>query len=218
MVGSFELKLGSYVDSSRRNSGNRGVDWDGTPVWSYRYNDEKKRSHHDFEVLPNGNILLISWVVHSRDEAIAAGRIRTNCRSGEIWSDEIVELRPIGPMTLRSFGAGARGTTSYKILMKTRPILIRCSITSSDRYQYQYDPIRLASHQLRRLPSRTGLNCASVRGLSEIWIIDHSTTTEQAASREGGRYGRGGDLLYRWGNPAVHGMDGPRQLAQHDAH
>ena len=38
------------------------VDWDGTPVWSYRYNDEKKRSHHDFEVLPNGNILLISWV------------------------------------------------------------------------------------------------------------------------------------------------------------
>jgi hypothetical protein len=42
--------------------------------------------------------------------------------------------------------------------------------------------------------------------MNEVWVIDHSTTSEQAAGSEGGRHGRGGDLLYRWGNPQMYGM------------
>ena len=41
----------------------------------------------------------------------------------------------------------------------------------------------------------------SVLAFDEVWIIDHRTTSVEAAGHSGGRRGRGGDLLYRWGNP-----------------
>jgi hypothetical protein len=61
----------------------------------------------------------------------------------------------------------------------------------------------------------------SVHEFSEVWIIDHSTTKAQAAGHTGGRSGKGGDLLYRWGNPQMYRAGTPkdRQLyAQHNAH
>ena len=60
----------------------------------------------------------------------------------------------------------------------------------------------------------------SARGSSEIWFIDHSTTSKQAAGHTGGKQGKGGDLIYRWGNPAAYkcGTERDAQLnQQHDA-
>ena len=56
--------------------------------------------------------------------------------------------------------------------------------TNSIDYNEEFDQILLSS-----------------RTFSEIWVIDHSTTTEEAAGHTGGNSGMGGDILYRWGNP-----------------
>ncbi|HWY88915.1 MAG TPA: aryl-sulfate sulfotransferase, partial [Gemmataceae bacterium] len=61
----------------------------------------------------------------------------------------------------------------------------------------------------------------SVWRFSEFWIIDHSTTTAEAAGHKGGRHGKGGDLLYRYGNPRAYraGTKADRKLfSQHNAH
>ncbi len=60
-----------------------------------------------------------------------------------------------------------------------------------------------------------------VRSFGEFWIIDHGTTTTEASGHKGGKRGKGGDLLYRWGNPISYraGTKADQRLfAQHDAH
>ena len=43
-------------------------------VLEYEVNTEKELSHHDFEVLPNGNILLLVWEAYTIEETKGLGR------------------------------------------------------------------------------------------------------------------------------------------------
>ena len=53
-----EIKLFNARGSAGRI---QKVDWDGRLLWDYKYATEDYLYHHDFELLPNGNVLLIAW-------------------------------------------------------------------------------------------------------------------------------------------------------------
>ena len=52
----------------------------------------------------------------------------------------------------------------------------------------------------------------SVNFYNEVWVIDHNTTTAESASHSGGTFGKGGDLIYRFGNPEAYNNDSGARL------
>lgn len=220
------LRTGN-ANNTTFNAGGRGgiiekIDWNGNVIWSYTVSDATKCQHHDIKALPNGNVLIISWEAKTNTQAIAAGR-NPSLVPTTLWSEQIIEVQPNGltggnivwewhlwdhliqdyDNTKPNFGSIA---TSPQLLnlnfnaSATEPDWIH--LNSID-YNPSLDQILISSHNM-----------------NEIWIIDHSTTTAQAASHSGGNSGKGGDLLYRWGNPAAYnnGTTANKKLfGQHNA-
>jgi hypothetical protein len=185
--------------------------WHGALQWSLQYASNNALQHHDAILLPNGHVLMIAWETRTIGEAIDAGRRPESLPEGPvIYSDTLVEMDP---------QSGAV-TWTWRIWDHLVPRGARVA-----DYPGRFDPNLAASPSadwthVNSVAYNADLDevLVSSRNLSEIWIIDHGTTTEEAAGHTGGRRGRGGDLLYRWGNPAAYGASGPRQLfGQHNA-
>ena len=195
-------------------------DWDGNLTWSFDYYSSDYSTHHDVEYMPNGNILLIAWEKKSFDDAVAAGRNPSNI-GNDIWPEKIIEVKPTGTSggeivwqwhvwdhLIQDFDSTKANYGS----VANHPELIDFNFGSSDEDWLHINSVRYNSERDEIL--------LSVHNFSEIWIIDHSTTTEQAAGHSGGGKSRGGDLLYRWGNPQAYraGTSLDRKLfTQHDA-
>ena len=209
------------------------ITWDGDVVWDYLYASDEYLLHHDFARMPNGNILAIAWEYVSADEARAAGRRIDQLPEHGLWPDKVVELEPVYPDSARvvwewhawdhrvqdtdenlpSYGEPADHPHRIDINGTGGPV----EISEEELARLQaigYVPEDADAEDLSAdLFHTNALNynadldqiALSVPEYNEIWIIDHSTTTEEAASSSGGRWGRGGDLLYRWGNPQVFG-------------
>jgi hypothetical protein len=73
------------------------ISWDGKLLWDFEYANEQFHAHHDFTVMPNGNVLAIAWEARTPAEAIAAGRKPKLIPKAGLWPDKIVEIKPDGP-------------------------------------------------------------------------------------------------------------------------
>jgi hypothetical protein len=187
------------------------IDWDGNIVWEYHYSSNTYLHHHDVEMLPNGNVLMIAWELKSRSECIGAGRNPSMLIDNELWPDHIIEVEPDGATggnivwEWHMWDHLVQDYDSQKEnygVVKDHPELIDINfvmnpnMTSADwnhtnaiDYNEKFDQIVISLHNM-----------------SEIYVIDHSTTTQEAAGHAGGNSGKGSDILYRWGNPRVYDM------------
>lgn len=196
-------------------------DWNNTLLWEFEYSNDEHYLHHDIEPLPNGNILMIAYEKKTHDEAINAGRNISLVNDNGMWPDHIIEVQPTYPeggnivWEWHAWDHLIQDYDSSKAnygVVADHPELIDINSgshycdwlhTNSIDYNKEFDQILLSPPKM-----------------NEIWVIDHSTTTQEAASHTGGKSGKGGDILYRWGNPENYraGNNSNQQFFfQHDA-
>ena len=204
------------------------LDWDGAVIWEFVYANQEHRLHHDVEPLPNGNVLMIAWEQKTAAEAIAAGRDPETLPSGELWPDHVIEVAADG-----SGGGEIVGKIVWEWHVWDH--LVQEFDSEKENFGVVADHPERVDVNINLRPGRGAdwqhtngidyhpqddLILLSVNGFDEIWVIDHSTTVAEAAGSSGGRHGKGGDLLYRWGNPQAYaaGTEEDRKLfGHHDA-
>ena len=209
----------------------REYDWDGNLLWDFELANENELLHHDIEILPNGNILAISYEAITQEEAIAAGRDPKNVTVSGLWADKIIEIKPNKPSggeivwewntwdhLIQDFDASKENYGK----VNENPGKIDINIAGSKDH-----PEIMSAEQIEGMKKQGGLPAnvnvdnqhaelthanaisynlnldqivVSFKYFNEIYIIDHSTTTDEANGTTGGKWGQGGNLLYRWGD------------------
>jgi hypothetical protein len=207
------LRTAQINNATFNAGGAQGVvqeaNWSGNLVWEFIYSNTQHHTHHDIEPMPNGNVLLIAWELKTAAQARQAGY----SRNVALWPDHIVEVEPVGSSggnivwewhawnhLIQDYDA----TKDNYGVVANHPELLDINMVAgvgpqggdwmhinAVSYNAERDEIVISSHTL-----------------NEIYVIDHSTTTAEAASHAGGNRGKGGDILYRWGSPANYDAPG----------
>ena len=198
--------------SDRRAGSIREYTWDNGLVWEIQFDRRILHLHHAIDILPNGNILAIARDIRSIDEAVemglspqapAASNVRIDAdviieidrsNSELAWQWDVWDhLAQDVDASLPNYGPISQHPRRIDINYQQDSDWMH---TNAVHYHPEWDQIVI-----------------SVREFSELWIVDRSLSTAEAA-------GPAGDLLWRWGNPAAYQQGDPvddRQLfLQHD--
>lgn len=211
------------LDNRQIHAGGAGgliekYNWEGDLVWSYTYNSPTYRAHHDFQVMPNGNVLILAWELKTYEECIENGRNPEILSENSLWPEKIIEVKPTGfeggeivwewnawDHLIQDFDSTKQ---NYGIVSehpeKINMNYIRPGIDIAD---WQHANSIYYSPELDQI-------MLSVLFFDEIWVIDHNTTSEEASGQQG-------DLLFRWGNPIAYNqgtVDDQKLFGQHNAH
>jgi Arylsulfotransferase (ASST)/Secretion system C-terminal sorting domain len=192
------------------------VDWNGNVIWDYVYSTTTYCTHHDICPMPNGNVLLIAYELKTAAEATQAG----SSMNITMWPDKIVEIEPVGASggtvvwEWHAWDHLVQNVDStknnYQTSIVNHPELLNIN------YRTQKDWLHMNGVDYNDSLDQITFSCHNT---DEIYVIDHSTTTVEAAGHTGGNSGKGGDLLYRWGNPPAYQAAGSAILdVVHDAH
>lgn len=183
------------------------IDKEGNALWDFTYSNSDHHLHHDVELLPNGNVLGIAWEKMPQEEALANG----SNHNTDLYPESILEIDPTTDEIVWEWHAKDHLIQDYDEIksnygnIAANPQLIDINHVPAETGNIMhinglsYDPLN-------------DLIYLSVNFYSEVWVIDHSTTSETAATHSGGNFGRGGDLVYRFGNPTAYGDNDMERL------
>ncbi|MCB9252583.1 MAG: aryl-sulfate sulfotransferase [Flavobacteriales bacterium] len=220
------LRAGIIIDTLFNSAGRGGIiekiDWSGKVVWSYRLLNDSMAQHHDIYPMDNGNILLIAWQAIPATTALEEGRLPGSIKGDAIWSECILEIKPVGTEDAEivwRWNLWDHLVQDMNILKPTYSNVSHHPEKMNINYftGFLRDWIHMNSIDYNKEKDQILVSC---RDINEIWVIDHSTTTQEAAGSLGGNSNSGGDILYRWGNPAAYGnglKSDQKLFGQHDA-
>lgn len=182
-------------------------DWDGNIVSRIEEFRDDFFLFYEVVRMQNGNTLSVAREVLSDIELLELGYDVDNPDVRPRFMDMIVELNPEGEIVWE-------WNIKDHVIQQRDPALPNYGIVADHPELLDMDvPIRSVDWSFNETFMINSFDynpeldqiVVSLRKMGEIAIIDHSTTTEQAAGSTGGLYGKGGDILWRWGNPANYG-------------
>lgn len=195
--------------------------WDNELLWTYTINNDSLRMHHDIAPMDNGHVLAIVWELYTDEELVLAGKDTTVTTENSLWPEMIVEIDPttseivwewhVMDHIVQDFDA----TRDNFGVISDNPKLVNINFEDGN-----FGPDWLHSNSITYNEELDQI-MVSIPTFNEFWVIDHSTTTQEAAGHLGGLGGHGGDLMYRWGNPLAYDrgtVDDQMLFYQHDAH
>jgi len=206
--------------------------WNGELMWSDTLAEESIHQHHDIAPMPNGHILAVLWEKYTSEEAIARGRDPL-LTPDEVWVTRIIELSPLASggsevvwswspwdhlvqnfnADLPNFGEPADYPHRFDVNYAAVAEVVGPGLGQNAAFDW------LHVNSIDYHAERDEIVLSS-RNWNEVWVIDHGTTTAQAASDSGGVSNLGGQILWRWGNPQTHGAgteEDQQFFGQHDA-
>lgn len=178
------------------------IEPDNTTIWEFIYSSEGGETHHDVQMLPNGNIIAMVWERINSAIAISEGFMLEE----DIYPESIIEINPSTNEIVWEWNSMDHIIQDYDQtkanygVISENPNLINLNYTPQNEILPGVKGDIMHANAIA-YDKVNDVIFLSINAYSEVWVIDHSTTTEEARVHSGGNYGKGGDLIYRFGNP-----------------
>lgn len=174
---------------------------DSSIDWEFTLADNDFLIHHDVEPLPNGNVLMMVW---ERIEKSVAQQEGINTMF-DIFPEKLIEVNPTTDQVVWEWRSWDRRIQDQNATLPNFGVVS----DSPERIDFNYNTDIDDTGDIMHAngidyDAENDVIYMSVNFYSEIWVIDHGTTTQEAATNSGGNFGKGGDLLYRFGNPEAY--------------
>lgn len=190
----FPSSASGAMSSAQKGGRFQLITWENEVIWDYTYAGSNFVPHHDVEPI---------YYTDNPDE-IPNFLCIVAVNNGTTVADKIVEIKPILPDSAEIVWEW--DSWEHRNSSGNDPHLLTYSgsgggfggmgggeWTHANSVSYNYDLDQII---------------VGLKALHEFVVIDHSTTTEEAAGSTGGTYGMGGDILYRWGQSSNYGGSG----------